>query len=66
VDGNAAQTETLYNACASQKKTIQILREGGHGTEIINDNPELAASLVEWMKEAAPQTPAAPADQSPT
>jgi pimeloyl-ACP methyl ester carboxylesterase len=51
-EGDAAQTETLYNACASQKKQIQILRQGGHGTDIINSNPELAGQLVQWMKEA--------------
>ncbi len=52
VEGNAAQTETLYNACSSQKKSIQIFRTGGHGTQIFDNNPEFMASLVEWVKEA--------------
>lgn len=63
VEGNAAQTETLYNACASQKKTINILRQGGHGTDMINNNPELANQLVDWIKEAASQ-PAPPTQDS--
>jgi esterase/lipase len=50
VEGNATQTETLYNACASQKKTINILREGGHATQMIDGNPQLAADLVEWIR----------------
>jgi pimeloyl-ACP methyl ester carboxylesterase len=64
VEGNAAQTETLYNACASQKKTINILRQGGHGTDMINNNKELATQLVEWIREAASQTPPPPPEHS--
>jgi dienelactone hydrolase len=64
VEGNATQTETLYNACASQKKTINVLREGGHGTDMINNNPELAEQLVQWIKEAASQTPPPPPEHS--
>jgi alpha/beta superfamily hydrolase len=64
VEGNAAQTETLYNACASQKKTINILREGGHGTDMINNNQELAGQLVQWIKEAASQPPPPPPEHS--
>lgn len=62
VEGNAAQTETLYNACASQKKTINILRQGGHGTDMINENSQLADQLVEWIKEAAAQPLPPPPD----
>ncbi|MBX4187955.1 MAG: lysophospholipase [Candidatus Doudnabacteria bacterium] len=50
VEGNAAQTETLYNAASTTNKTIQILREGGHGTEIIEYKPEFE-SLLSWIKE---------------
>ena len=52
VPGNSTQTETLYNACASKNKTIQVFREGGHGTEIIARNPDFAKKLVEWIKES--------------
>lgn len=64
VEGNATQTETLYNACASQKKTINILRQGGHGTDMINTNQELAAQVVDWIKEVASQTPPPPPEHS--
>jgi alpha/beta superfamily hydrolase len=53
VEGNSNQTETLYNACSSTKKSIQIFREGGHGTDIIARNPDFRRSLLEWMKEAS-------------
>lgn len=50
VDGNAAQTETLYNSSSSQNKTIKILRQGGHGTNMLNNDPELSKQIVEWIK----------------
>jgi pimeloyl-ACP methyl ester carboxylesterase len=52
VDGNAAQAETLYNACSSAKKTIKIFRGDGHGTEILEDHPEFRQDLLVWVKEA--------------
>ncbi|HYC79420.1 MAG TPA: alpha/beta fold hydrolase [Candidatus Binatia bacterium] len=53
VSGNSTQTETLYNACSSKMKSIQIFKEGGHGTDILENNQEFAQSLVQWIKETA-------------
>lgn len=52
VEGNSAQTETLFNACSSLNKQIKIFPEGGHGTEIIARNPDFAKELVEWIRNA--------------
>lgn len=52
VDGNAAQTETLYNSCSSQNKAIKVLRSAGHGTNMFNNDPNLADSVVEWIRES--------------
>jgi hypothetical protein len=50
VPGNSTQTETLYQACSSAQKSIKIFREGGHGTDIIKNNPEFLGELGEWIK----------------
>jgi pimeloyl-ACP methyl ester carboxylesterase len=52
VEGNSTQTETLYNACSSTKKSLKVFREGGHGTEIFQANPEFPAELLAWIKES--------------
>lgn len=48
VPGNSNQTETLYNACSSNRKSIKILQGGGHGTQIIAKHPELIQDLGDW------------------
>jgi esterase/lipase len=53
VPGNSTQTETLYNACSSKAKKIQMFQTGGHGTEILENNPDFKQSLVAWIKESA-------------
>lgn len=50
VEGNSSQTETLFNFCASQNKQIKIMRQGGHGTDILRNNSDFENNLVEWVK----------------
>lgn len=49
VEGNSAQTETLYNASSTNRKSIQVLREGGHGTDMLT-NSQFFESVVQWIK----------------
>ncbi len=60
VEGNSAQTETLFNSCSSAKKLIKVFPDGGHGTEIVARRPDFAKELVTWVKESCQTQPSAP------
>jgi pimeloyl-ACP methyl ester carboxylesterase len=53
VEGNSRQTETLFNACGSKSKHIQVLRSGGHGTGMIEGDPSFRESLIQWIQQSA-------------
>jgi alpha-beta hydrolase superfamily lysophospholipase len=48
---NDKMTKTLFDLCSSQNKKLQIYDKGGHGTDIINHQPEAKDMLVSWIKE---------------
>lgn len=50
VNGNSLQTETLYQSCASNQKHLNVFKSGGHGTNILANNPGFLPELIEWIK----------------
>lgn len=48
--GNAAiMAQEIFDACAARKKII-LFDEGGHGTDLFAQHPELIRTLLEWLK----------------
>lgn len=43
------QAQKIYDAL-NCKKEIKILQKGGHGTDILKNNPEIILELINWLK----------------
>jgi alpha-beta hydrolase superfamily lysophospholipase len=50
VPRNFEMIERLFESCASKNKKIKIFDKGGHGTDIISNQPELAGILTNWAR----------------